>query len=269
MCGANILERACCSTPQARLAVPTQSNHNSWKQTLIQAMFSNSHVPQILTIKARLRNFHKLHPHKHAPWPTCEVRRSLSEGAEARYSQQERTTDGWQSPIWEEHPWSLAVFKLIQNIRKSSDNNRIPKNISNIGVQPVRLMREMCGSITAPQSSLILPPNHTAQCETLDRGLSGQEPRTHLPYPPPYSPILPLSLVLTLLLIEFPTVCSSKSWGMYADNTTSLLLEPPKQQQQQNNIHSPGTRRKKVPTTVFIPSWLFRIHPIASCNLYN
>lgn len=56
-------------------------------------------------------------------FPTWQVRRAFSEIAEdgqTRCSQEERISDGWESPIWEEHPWRLKVLKLLRSIRKSS-----------------------------------------------------------------------------------------------------------------------------------------------------
>lgn len=61
----------------------------------------------------------------HKIFPTCKVRGAVGEVAEdgqTRYSQEERISDGWESPIWEAHPWSLGVCEFLLSVRKSSSS---------------------------------------------------------------------------------------------------------------------------------------------------
>lgn len=74
--------------------------------------------------------------------PTWKVWRALGEIAEdgqTRYSPQKCIIDGWESPIWEEHPWSLKVVKFLRSIRKS--------NRGSIYFSVLRPMQEMCAPI--------------------------------------------------------------------------------------------------------------------------
>lgn len=71
----------------------------------------------LLLLKAWKTLVHYLHhqsTNTTQQFPTWKVRGALGEVAEdgqTRYSQQERISDGWESPIWEEHPWSLRVLE--------------------------------------------------------------------------------------------------------------------------------------------------------------
>lgn len=61
----------------------------------------------------------------HSKFQTWKIRRALgkiTEDSQTRYSQQERMSDGWQSPIWDEHHWSLDVFAFPRGVRKSSSS---------------------------------------------------------------------------------------------------------------------------------------------------
>lgn len=96
--------------------------------------------------------------------PTWKVRGSLGEVAEdgqTRYSQQERISDGWESPIRAEHPWSLKVLDFLRSIRKSSSSSIEGWWWWWWGVQIV-----VCG----PIMSLLSPPHPPPEWDR-DRGL--------------------------------------------------------------------------------------------------
>lgn len=119
-----------------------------------------------MLIKFRKRRLHYLclNHDKTIIFPTWKIWRALAEIGEdgqTRYSQQERIIDGWESPIWEEHPWSLKVLKFPRIIRKS--------NSSSIGFQVLRPMQEMCGPIMP--LDFLHPP--TTLLRDRDRSSSG------------------------------------------------------------------------------------------------
>lgn len=88
-------------------------------------------------------------------WKVWRAHGEIAEYGQTRYSQEERKTDGWESPIWEEHPWSLAFLNCLRIIRKSSSIS----SSGNIEVQTVRWIQEMCASMSLAFSSA---SHHTA-----------------------------------------------------------------------------------------------------------
>lgn len=92
---------------------------------------------------------------KTTTWQVWRAHGEIAEDGQTRYSQEERKTDGWKSPIWEEHPWSLAFLNCLRIIRKSSSIS----SSGNIEVQTVRWIQEMCASMSLAFSSA---SHHTA-----------------------------------------------------------------------------------------------------------
>lgn len=112
------------------------------KQDEAQAQNSKTSAGQrdtLLFLKAWKTHVHYLHhqstntPPQFPTWKVWGALGEVAEDGQTRYSQQKRISDGWESPIWEEHPWSLRVLELfLLSVRKSRGSIGVLSSASHV-----------------------------------------------------------------------------------------------------------------------------------------